>query len=89
ATPEDLDELVEEPRKLRGVEVAALFSETLDGRAKVSLRSRERVDVNAVCRRFGGGGHRLASGAKAALPLTRFIDQVVEAVLQQMMEDRV
>jgi len=48
ASPEDLDELVEEPRRLKGVEVAALFSETTDGRAKVSLRSRERVDVNAV-----------------------------------------
>ena len=65
ATHEDLEELVKEPLKLRGVEVAALFSETADGRAKVSLRSRERVDVNAVCRLFGGGGHRLASGAKA------------------------
>lgn len=84
ATPEDLDELVEEPRKLKGVEVAALFSETVDGRAKVSLRSRERVDVNAVCRLFGGGGHRLASGAKVPQPLEAFIAQVEAAVLTQI-----
>lgn len=87
ATPEDLDELVEEPRKLKGVEVAALFSETADGRAKVSLRSRERVDVNAVCRQFDGGGHRLASGAKVAQPLKTFISQVEAAVLAQMKQD--
>jgi len=87
ATHEDLDELVEEPRKLKGVEVAALFSETADGRAKVSLRSRERVDVNAVCRRFGGGGHRLASGAKAAQPLAVFIAQVEAALVLQMERD--
>ncbi len=87
ATHEDLDELVEEPRKLRGVEVAALFSETADGRSKVSLRSRERVDVNVVCRRFGGGGHRLASGAKAAMPLGEFVTQVEAAVLGQMATD--
>lgn len=87
ATHEDLDELVEEPRKLSGVEVAALFSEAADGRAKVSLRSRERVDVNAVCRLFGGGGHRLASGAKAAMPLPAFIAQVEAAVLAQMTWD--
>ena len=87
ATHEDLDELVEEPRKLKGVEVAALFSETTDGRAKVSLRSRERVDVNVVCRQFGGGGHRLASGAKAAMPLSAFIAQVEAAVLAQMGRD--
>ena len=84
ATHEDLDELVEEPRRLKGVEVAALFSETAEGRAKVSLRSRERVDVNAVCRQFGGGGHRLASGAKASLPLETFIFQVEAAVLDQI-----
>ena len=84
ATPEDLDELVEEPRKLKGVEVAALFSETGDGRAKVSLRSRERVDVNAVCRQFGGGGHRLASGAKAAMALDPFIAAVETAVIERL-----
>ena len=89
ATHEDLDELVEEPRKLRGVEVAALFSEAADGRAKVSLRSRERVDVNAVCRQFGGGGHRLASGAKAAMPLAAFIARVEAAVLAQIACDMV
>jgi phosphoesterase RecJ-like protein len=87
ATYEDLDELVEEPRKLKGVEVAALFSEATDGRAKVSLRSQERVDVNAVCRQFGGGGHRLASGAKAGLPLGTFIAQVEAAVLEQIRRD--
>lgn len=87
ATHEDLDDLVEEPRKLRGVEVAALFSEAADGRAKVSLRSRERVDVNAVCREFGGGGHRLASGAKVAEPLGAFIAKVEAAILRQMALD--
>jgi phosphoesterase RecJ-like protein len=87
ATYEDLDDLVEEPRKLKGVEVAALFSETSDGRAKVSLRSRERVDVNAVCRQFGGGGHRLASGAKISQPLETFIAQVETAVLEQIDRD--
>lgn len=87
ATHDDLDELVEEPRKLKGVEVAALFSETADGRAKVSLRSRERVDVNAVCRQFGGGGHRLASGAKVDGPLAAFISAVERAVLAQIGRD--
>ncbi|HJW71920.1 MAG TPA: DHHA1 domain-containing protein, partial [Geothrix sp.] len=87
ATHEDLDELVEEPRKLLGVEVAALFSETADGRAKVSLRSRERVDVNAVCRKFGGGGHRLASGARAEMDLATFMEQVELAVMDQMAKD--
>lgn len=87
ATYDDLDDLVEEPRRLMGVEVAALFSEAADGRAKVSLRSRERVDVNSVCRQFGGGGHRLASGAKVAQTLESFIAQIEAAVLTQIARD--
>jgi phosphoesterase RecJ-like protein len=42
------------------------------------------VDVNAVCRRFGGGGHRLASGAKVAQPLEAFIAEVEVAVMAQI-----
>jgi len=42
------------------------------------------VDVNAVCRQFGGGGHRLASGAKASAPLETFMNQVEAAVLAQI-----
>jgi phosphoesterase RecJ-like protein len=42
------------------------------------------VDVNAVCRRFGGGGHRLASGAKVSQPLETFISQVEAAVVAQI-----
>ena len=53
----------------------------------MSLRSRERVDVNAVCRLFGGGGHRLASGAKVDLPLAEFIAQVEAAVVDRMRQD--
>jgi phosphoesterase RecJ-like protein len=30
---------------------------------KISLRSNQEVDVNAVAREFGGGGHVRASGA--------------------------
>jgi phosphoesterase RecJ-like protein len=45
------------------------------------------VDVNAVCRQFGGGGHRLASGAKVAQPLGTFIAQVEAAVLEQISRD--
>ena len=55
----------------------------------MSLRSREKVDVNAVCRLFGGGGHRLASGAKAAMPLAAFIAQVETAVAAQLERDMV
>lgn len=84
ATHDDLEGLVNEPLKLRGVEVSALLYEMQDGRIKASLRSRGKVDVNAVCRLFGGGGHRLASGAKLDGPLDQVQTRVDAAVLTQL-----
>lgn len=54
--------VVETLRSARGVEAAALVREQREGsRVRVSLRSRE-LDVGALARRRGGGGHRLAAG---------------------------
>jgi phosphoesterase RecJ-like protein len=87
ANHDDLEGLVNEPLRLRGVEVAALIHELGDGRIKASLRSRGKVDVNAVCRTFGGGGHRLASGAKLDGPMDQVQTRVDAAVLAQLQKD--
>lgn len=87
ATHDDLDELVQQPTRLASVEVAGLMYETDDRRIKLSLRSKEAVDVNAVCRAFGGGGHRLASGAKLDGPLEAAQARVESAVLAQISKD--
>ena len=84
AIHDDLEGLVNEPLKLRGVEVSALIYEMEDGRIKASLRSRGEVDVNIVCKQFGGGGHRLASGAKLDGPLDQVQTRVDAAVLAQL-----
>ncbi len=87
ATHDDLDELVQEPTRLASVEVAGLLYELSDGRIKLSLRSKEAVDVNAVCKLFGGGGHRLASGAKLDGPMNAAQARVEAAVLAQLDRD--
>lgn len=73
ASSSDLEGIVEHARQLRGVEVAALFRELADRSTKVSLRSNGDVDVAAIARRHGGGGHEKAAGAhiKAALEGSR------------------
>ena len=49
---------------VRGVEAAVLLREEEPGRFRISLRSREPVDVSAVARHFGGGGHTQAAGCR-------------------------
>jgi len=63
ASPEIIDELVNYPRAIEGVEVALAMREAPEsGHVRVSLRSKGQVDVDVVARAFGGGGHMAASG---------------------------
>jgi phosphoesterase RecJ-like protein len=80
AVPGDTEDLINYPRSVEGVEVALLFIEQHEGGTKVSFRSRSRVDVAKLAERFGGGGHKLASGARADGPLAAVRDQVLTAV---------
>ncbi|GAB4341087.1 MAG: bifunctional oligoribonuclease/PAP phosphatase NrnA [Candidatus Abyssubacteria bacterium] len=61
ATPEDTHEIVNFGRPIEGVEVALLFREIEDG-VKVSLRSKNYLDVSKIAAKFGGGGHVRAAG---------------------------
>ena len=68
AAESDTEGLVDYLRAISGVDVAALIREpplAADGVAppnRVSLRSRGAIDVSAIARKTGGGGHRSAAG---------------------------
>ena len=68
AIPLDTEDLVNYPRSIAGVEVGLMFMEQRDGSVKASFRSR-KADVARLAEQFGGGGHRLASGATVPGPL--------------------
>ena len=57
AKPADLEGIVSQLRQTKGVEVAIFLHEVSPQKFKVSLRSRDRVDVSEIARYFGGGGH--------------------------------
>jgi len=60
-----------------GVEVAAFFRELAEGRYRVSLRSKGKIDVAHVAETFGGGGHECASGCSLEGPLADAVRQVI------------
>jgi phosphoesterase RecJ-like protein len=62
AQPEDTENLINLARSIDGVEVAVLLKAFANQAVRVSLRSRGAVDVQAVARSLGGGGHRNAAG---------------------------
>jgi bifunctional oligoribonuclease and PAP phosphatase NrnA len=73
---DDTDPLIDAVRVARESDVAMLLKEAGQGRVKVSLRSRGRVDVGAIAVAFGGGGHHNAAG----FTFTGSIEAAVEAV---------
>ena len=62
AVKDDTDGLVNMVRKLATVEVAIMLREEEEG-IKISLRSKNYVDVSKIAVKYGGGGHIRASGA--------------------------
>lgn len=80
----DTENLVNECQRIGSVSVAALFVELKDGRIRCSLRSRDAIDVNEIARKFGGGGHKLASGTYLPAPLEHAMQLIHEEVAQRL-----
>ena len=68
------------------VEVSVCLLEMKKGQYKVSLRSKGQVNVNEVARKFGGGGHVLASGCMLFGDIEEVYDRLCYAVWQHMGE---
>ena len=63
---EDTEGIVNLPLSVKEIEAAAFFKEAGPGDWRISMRSKADVDVNAIAKEFGGGGHKNASGCSAA-----------------------
>jgi phosphoesterase RecJ-like protein len=73
--------IVDHLRAVRGTKVAALIRDVRTGchtgARKVSLRATDDdVDVSAIARAFGGGGHRRAAGFSSELAVGELIDAI-------------
>jgi nanoRNase/pAp phosphatase (c-di-AMP/oligoRNAs hydrolase) len=69
--PTDTEDLVNEGLTIEGVDCAFILVEQPGGQVKASLRSRGPVDVAAIARDFGGGGHVQAAGAMLPGPMDK------------------
>jgi phosphoesterase RecJ-like protein len=83
-TDEDTEGFVNYARNVRGAEVGLLFREISDGRARVSLRGKKTVDVGAIAKQFGGGGHRMAAGCTVGPTLADAERLVIAAAMEEL-----
>lgn len=76
----DYDGIVEKGRDLEGVEVSVFIREIEDGMKKISLRSKNYVNVSEVCVAYGGGGHPRAAGCKIQGSMEQAKMQIVNKI---------
>jgi phosphoesterase RecJ-like protein len=80
--------IIDQLRTIDGTAIAAVVRDQADGgRAahKVSLRSTDgRVDVSAIARKHGGGGHRRAAGFGTDLSYPQVVEFLRDEVRSQL-----
>lgn len=83
--PEDSEGLIDIIRAIRGVQLAVFFEELIDGKIRISMRSKTRkLDVCQIAMEFGGGGHALAAGIRMAGPLENAKEKVLSAIQRRI-----
>ena len=85
ADPAHTDQLVQYARMVDTARIAILFRETKPGEVRIGFRS-DTIDVEKLAGRFGGGGHRLAAGAKLSGPLEVVTERVLQAARNYLNE---
>lgn len=62
ASDSDADSVSEKIRSIQGVQIAILFREKNSKEWRVSLRSKDGINLTTLAEQFGGGGHLSAAG---------------------------
>lgn len=84
AGSKDLDGVIDQLRVTKGVEVAILIHETGPLAYKVSMRSNHDVDVSAVAKQYGGGGHVKAAGCTVYGTIYDVINNITVHIEEQL-----
>jgi phosphoesterase RecJ-like protein len=77
--PDDLEGIVNLPLAAGDVQADVFLKESA-GTLRVSLRSKDAVDIRRVAVGYGGGGHRNASGFTVEQPTIRTHQDVIDRV---------
>ncbi len=83
ARQEDIDHVADEMMMIEGVKVALLFREIDGNMLRVSLRSKDRINIGSLATLYGGGGHRDVAGCRIHnndKTLEQFIEQASQLI---------
>jgi phosphoesterase RecJ-like protein len=84
AIPDETEGLIEYLQSVKTVEAAFLLESLPGDLTRASMRSRGKVDVQQICREFGGGGHRLAAGLRTKLDPATLEKKLLDLIAKQL-----
>lgn len=80
----DVDGITSYTRDIEGVEVGILLKEKKENEVKVSLRSKNYVNVSKIAKTFNGGGHIRAAGCTIYDSIENAKEKVLKEVLKSI-----
>ena len=81
-TYEDTEGLINLPLTVKEIEAVVFFKQTEGDEYRVSMRSKGDIDIGAVAKQFGGGGHKNAAGCTVSGPIDSLQKTFVERIDQ-------
>jgi len=80
AVLEDSGAIVGQLVSIEDVEISMMISESTPNVHKISLRSKNDIDVSLICKAFGGGGHKKASGCQLKGKINNVVNQMTKEI---------
>lgn len=83
-TYEDTEGLINLPLTVKEIQSVVFFKQTEGDDYRVSMRSKGDIDIGAVAKEFGGGGHKNAAGCSVTGPVDAlqkiFLEKIEQAI---------
>lgn len=83
-TYDDVEELPNIPLNLEGVEVSVLIKDKDDVSKRVSLRTKDVIDVSEVAQKFGGGGHKAAAACVISGDIAEKTGEIINTIINEL-----
>jgi phosphoesterase RecJ-like protein len=83
-TYEDTEGLINLPLTVKEIQAVVFFKQVEGEQYRVSMRSKGDIDIGAVSKEFGGGGHKNAAGCTVTGPIDglqkTFVEKIERAI---------
>jgi phosphoesterase RecJ-like protein len=83
-TYEDTEGLINLPLTVKEIQAVVFFKQGEDEQYRISMRSKGDIDIGAIAKEFGGGGHKNAAGCTVTGGIkalqTLFVERIGRAI---------